>query len=180
MPSQDAWGQALQFLTPFLADVSAKFDKHGRTRNSWDWQPDPQRQEGRDVLAMVLAQKPHSPEAYRAHSEASKFLLRRALATSQYIGRTFLESRRLAEARDQVNVGDVAFAIGLQRPRRHLSPERRICYPEVFWAVPAFGETDKEAQEQVQYARASAEWSRNRDEEDWPPSIWSHWGSSHW
>ena len=83
MPSQDAWGLALQFLPAYLADLSAPFDKYGRTHSCWDKQPDPQRQEGRDVLAMVLAQKPHSPEANHAHSEASKFLLRRALATSQ-------------------------------------------------------------------------------------------------
>ena len=174
-PSQDAWGLALQILPAHLADLSAKFDEYGQTRrfgDHRDWQPDRQRQEGRDVLALVLAKKPGTPEAYRAHSEASKFLLRRALAASQHIGRTLLELRRESEARCYVNVSDAAFAVGLQRPREHLSPERRVCYPEVFWAVPALRETDEEAQGQTRRARAYAEGERNRAEADEYYRLW--------
>ena len=50
-------------------------------------------------------------------------------------------------AYNRVNVSDTAWARGLQRPRRHLSPERRVDYPEVFWAVQALGETDEDAEE---------------------------------
>ena len=175
MPSQDAWGLALQFLPAYLANPNTKFDEYGQTCR-WgdcrDWQPDRQRQEGRDVLALVLAQKPHSPEACRAHNEATKFLLRRALSTSQYIGRTLLECRRMAEARDQVNISDAAFDVGLQRPRRHVSPERRISYPEVFWAAPALGETEDQALDRAWGARTMAEWERDRGD---PAGYDSYW-----
>ena len=79
------------------------------------------------------------------------------------------------------NVPHAVFNVGLQRPRRHLSPERRVDYPEVFWAVPAFGETDEEAQNQLHQARASAERQEDRAEAsrnadgDGPPGLFITW-----
>ena len=80
MPSQDAWGLALQFLPAYLAGPPTTMIHEGRRfEDRGGWYPNKHRQEGRDLLAMVLAQKPHSPEAYHAHSEAKLLLLRRAV-----------------------------------------------------------------------------------------------------
>ena len=108
MPSQDGWGLALQFVPAFLSGGSTKFDdaQTWYKRDCSDWQPDTQRQEGRDLLATVLAQKPGTPEAYRAHSEVKLLLLRRALAAAQHIGRQLLERTREYEVGARLHIGE--------------------------------------------------------------------------
>ena len=151
MPSQDAWGLALQFLPAYLTDSSTEpgAEWYSMYRDLRGWRPNRRRQEGRDLLAVILAQKPHSPEAYHAHSEASKFLLRRALAASQHLGRHLLHLRRRTELEFGVRVSAHEFAIHMQRPRRPKPPMFRFNYPDVFWVVPALNETEEEAGGQV-------------------------------
>ena len=147
MPSQDAWGQVLQFLPAYLAGPSTRmilegsfqFEDHG------GWCPNRHRREGRDLLAMVLAQKPHSPEAYRAHSEAKLLLLRRGLSSAQQVGLGMLYQRRHAAATNLDRASAADFALNMQRPQRPMPPRCRIHYPEVFWAAPALGETEERA-----------------------------------
>ena len=101
-------------------------------------------QEGRDMVALFLAQKPHSPEGYRGHSEIRFFLYQQALKASQSFGKSLLIMRRNDEARHQVRVhqrsaDDVVRA--LQRPRSRYGIGHGFHYPEIFAAVRALGET---------------------------------------
>ena len=154
MPSQDAWGLALQFLPAYLTDSSAEpgTEWYSMYRDLRGWRPNRRRQEGRDLLALVLAQKPHSPEAYHAHSEAKLLLLRRALSCSQHLGRQLLRLRRRTEIEGRVHVSAHDFTADMQRPRRPKPPMFRFNYPDVFWVVPALGETEEEAGGQVDLA----------------------------
>ena len=153
MPSQDAWGQVLQFLPAYLVDPSAELN---------EWRPDPYRREGRDLLALVLTQKPHSPEAYHAHSEATKLLLRRALVSSQHIGQLLLLLGRETVAFRHVNVSDDVFERMLRRPRRRVTPLGCTDWPGIFWPAPALDETEEEAMENAWRARESAVWRHRR------------------
>ena len=165
MPSQDAWGLALQFLPAYLANPSAKLhERH----------PDLYLREGRDLLALVLARKPHSPEAYHAHSEATKLLLRRALYSSQDFGALMQALGRESVALRYVYVSDDVFERTLsKRPRRRVGLFSRADWPAIFWPAPALGETEEEATENAWRARDSAIWQRRRaqmrsdDEGNW-------------
>ena len=147
MPSQDAWGLALQFLPAYLAGPSTSAILEGRLQfeDHGGWYPNKHRQEGRDLLAMVLAQTPHSPVAYHAHSEAKLLLLRRALSSAQQVGIEMLHWRRheVVSNLDRASAADSA--LNMQRPQRPMPPRRRTHYPEVFWAAPALGETEERA-----------------------------------
>ena len=172
MPQKDVWGLALQFLPAYLTRPLTKYE-YVSSCSYWDgrdWKPDQYRQEGRDLLALILANKPITPEAYHAHSEAKLLLLRRALSFSQQVGRKMLNLARASAAHDHVNLSDATFDLAMQRPRRHTSPERRGSYPEIFWAVPALGETDEDAQFETDCARASAEYERERARDG--PDYW--------
>ena len=147
MPSQDAWGLATQFLPAYLAGPSTSMILEGRFQfeDHGGWYPNKHRQEGRDLLAMVLARTPHSPEAYHAHSEAKLLLLRRALSSAKQVGVAMLCRRRSEVATNLDRHSAADFAINMQRPQRPMPPRCRTHYPEVFWAAPALGETEESA-----------------------------------
>ena len=155
MSSQDAWGLALQSLPAYLANPSTimileerfQFEDHG------GWYPNRRRREGRDLLAMILARKPHSPEAYRAHSEVKLLLLRRALLSAQQVGTRMLGLRRndVLQNLDRTSAAD--FALNMQRPQRPMPPRCRTHYPEVFWTAPALGETEESARRVADYCQ---------------------------
>ena len=150
MPSQDAWGLALQFLPAYLVDPSAKLDERHLTPY-------------RDLLALVLTQKPHSPDAYRAHSEATKLLLRRALSSSQDFGAAMQALGRESVALRYVYVSDDVFERMLsKRPRRRARLLSRNDWPAIFWPAPALGETEEEATENAWRARDAAIWQHRR------------------
>ena len=135
MPSQDAWGLALQFLPAYLTDSSTEpgAEWYSMYRDLRGWRPNQRRQEGRDLLAVVLAQKPHSPEAYHAHSEAKLLLLRRALSTSQHLGRHLLHLRRRTELEFGVRVSAHEFATDMHLPRLPHPPIVRCHYLDRLW-----------------------------------------------
>jgi hypothetical protein len=145
-------------------------------RDLTGWQPNRRRQEGRDLLALVLAQKPHSPEAYHAHSEA-KLLLSvvrcRAPAPWHYSCCASGGGRKLKDASTSAPTNSPPICSDHARPKPQCSASttrtsfgstglgrdgrrRRgrwtlpwngllrvaatVC-SEVFWAVPALGES---------------------------------------
>ena len=154
MPSQDAWGLALQFLPAYLTSPTKT-----------PWPPGQRRREARDLLAVVLTQKPHSPEAHHAHSEAKLLLLRRALWFAQVIGRSLLDSRRLSVTNDLDRDSAANFALNMQRPRNLGLSHGALDYPAVFWANWALGETEERAQREAGYTqeRLARKFSRTED-----------------
>ena len=131
MPSSDAWSLVLQFAPAYLADSKDK-DKCGDdTRQSCD------------MVGLFLAQKPHSPEGYRGHSEIRFFLYQQALASAQKFGQRLLDMRRHTVARREVMDhlrSDADVLLALQRPRQGEWSPHALMYPEIFFAAPAFGE----------------------------------------
>ena len=114
--------------------------------------------EARDLLALVLAQKPHTDTAFRSHSNAKILLLRMALVHAQiagqglayqvretYMGRHY---RRLVKAR--------VFAHPWPR-RCHRDRDQKVFLP-----FTALGETERHAKIDYREVSWTAAWNQSK------------------
>ena len=96
-------------------------------------------EQARDLVALVLAQKPHTPEASIRHSDAKILLLRMALSNA------WVEGQRLAYQARNAYMGRHGSRLNpvrvFARPRqRYGNHDQRIFLP-----IRALGETERDA-----------------------------------
>ena len=114
--------------------------------------------EARDLLALVLAQTPHTDTALRSHSDAKILLLRMALTHAQIAGQDLAFQVRetyMARHHHRLDWGRV-FAHPRSREYHRNRDER------VFLPIKALGETERDALQDYGAAAVRAGWNRNQ------------------
>lgn len=123
----EAWGVVLQTVQGFLVE------------------PLPHRNGCKDLLAVMLAQRPHTPEATDSYHKATKYLLCSGLKNTQDIAITLLNQRRQAVA--YANAARLTAPDALVRAPGGFSSE----YPFVFQPARALGESEEDALNQCRH-----------------------------
>ena len=114
--------------------------------------------EARDLLALVLAQKPHTDTAFRSHSNAKILLLRMALVHAQIAGQDLaFQVRETYMGRHYCRL-DWGRIFAHPRPHKY----RRNRDQRVFLPIKALGETERDALQDYGAAAVRAEWNRNQ------------------
>jgi hypothetical protein len=111
--------------------------------------------QARDLLALVLMQRPHAPESRASHKDAKILLLRMALVNAQFAGRELAYQVRetyMGRHYNRLNRFRV-FA----HPRRHYN---RVCNQSVFLPILALGETERGAVRAYNEVERTAQWNR--------------------
>ena len=159
-----AWSILLRELPQYLARPTER-QPHDKNMNCYFrvwWQTaDPLSQiyslepQARDLMAMVLVQKPHAPDAIASHKDAKILLLRMALITARDRGQTLAWQARetyMGRHYRRLNKNRI-FA----RPRpRYYDRDQKV-----FLADRAIGETERDAKRSYDSAVWMAETNRS-------------------
>ena len=114
--------------------------------------------QARDLLALVLAQKPRNDLAFRSHSDAKILLLRMALTHAQIAGQDLAFQVRETYVARHYHRLDWGHVFAHPRSREyHRNRDERIFLP-----IKALGETERDALQDNGAAAVRAEWNRNQ------------------
>ena len=114
--------------------------------------------QARDLLALVLAQKPCTDTAFRSHSDAKILLLRMALVHAQIAGQDLAFRARetyMARHHHRLDWGRV-FAHPRSR-EYHRNRDQRVFLP-----IKALGETERDAKRDYREVSWTAAWNRSK------------------